>query len=412
MDNSRNSPQADAALALLPMNIPGLRTAVLPAGVYHGGIPLSLYSPSRPLYMVIDPFLGLLSTLAVNDAVELKVNNRPTSVIHIIQSGEENTPISMELPWGFMKDGDNTLSYEVTRPSGNSEESKPVLNLLLHTPVSGITVSHPGSIGATQPATISLTRNYPREYDEVTLTIGTWSKTIAYTHPSNPIAYTLTAAERQEIGKGAHKVSARLIDQLGNMSISPESTIDFEKEWEDHHTSLADYVYNGWIPHNGARSGSIRQFLMNKQPVTAFFNFTDQGAPTGFAGVVLYRDFVCTPGQYRFTFEGTHVADSPRSGLVNPILCADTGLAQWRGDRREVPKNGIWYLFLNAFTVTELQTVRLYISNFQDSSDGNDFGIRNISVVRVNTGGGIMSAPEPEPELPKYEGPVPEIVYP
>ena len=77
-----------------------------------------------------------------------------------------------------------------------------------------------------------------------------------------------------------------------------------------------------------------------------------------------------------------------------------------------MPKNGIWYLFLNAFTVTEPQTVRLYISNFQDSSDGNDFGIRNISVVRVNTGGGIMSAPEPEPELPKYEGPVPEIVYP
>ena len=174
---------------------------------------------------------------------------------------------------------------------------------------------------------------------------------------------------------------------------------------------MADYAFNGWITYAGARSGSIRQFPMNNQHVTAFFNFTDQGAPTGFSGAVLYRDFLFIPGQYRFTFEGTHVADSPNPQLVNPILCADTGMVQWRGDRREVPKNGIWYLFLNAFTITQRQVARLYISNFQDGSNGNDFGIRNIKVVRLDSGG-IMSTPAEEPQLPVYTGPLPDLDYP
>jgi len=188
--------------------------------------------------------------------------------------------------------------------------------------------------------------------------------------------------------------------------------VNIVSEWLDHYTSLADYSYNGWIPYAGARSGSIRQFPMANQLVTAFFNFTDQGAPTGFAGAIFYRDFEFIPGQYHFTFEGTHVADSPNPQLVNPILCADTGMVQWPGDRREVPKNGVWYLFLNAFTITQRQVARLYISNFQDGSNGNDFGIRNIRVVRLNSGSGVMSTPVVGPEAPIYTGPLPDLVYP
>jgi hypothetical protein len=87
-------------------------------------------------------------------------------------------------------------------------------------------------------------------------------------------------------------------------------------------------------------------------------------------------------------------------------------MVQWPGARREVPKNGIWYLFLNAFTITQRQVARMYVSNFQDGSNGNDFGIRNIRVVRLNSGGGLMSAPEVESELPVYTGPLPELEYP
>jgi hypothetical protein len=89
--------------------------------------------------------------------------------------------------------------------------------------------------------------------------------------------------------------------------------------------------------HVGARSGSNHQFRMNNQLVTAFFNFTNQGTPTGFAGAIFYRDFLLIPGQYLFTFEGTHVADSPPQ-LINPILCADTCMVQWPGARRGTPR--------------------------------------------------------------------------
>ncbi|WP_336355345.1 hypothetical protein [Pseudomonas granadensis] len=415
MESTLHSSQANETLALSPPLIQGWRTPVLPTGAYHGGIPLSIHSPSTSLYMVIDPPKTLATTLAIDDSVELWANGKPTSVIKNIRKGEENDRIEMELPWGWLVNGANTLFYKVTRPSGNTDDSTPVLNVLLHYPACEITVSHPPSGSPTQPATFTLARNYPRQYDELRLTVGAWSKTIAYVHPANPITYTLTTAELQQIGDGTHQVSARIVDQLGNSQVSATSSIVINTrtvEWEDHYTSLADTL-NGWIEHAGARSGYIRRFPMNNQWVTAFFNFTDVGASTGFAGAVLYRDFTFIPGQYRFTFEGTHVADSPSPELINPILCAATSLATAPGDRREVPKDGVWYLFRNVFTITERQVARLYITNSRDGSHGNDFGIRNIKVVRLNTeAGGLMSAPEADPELPVYTGPVPCPVYP
>ncbi|MFJ2282361.1 hypothetical protein ACIOUG_14590 [Pseudomonas sp. NPDC087803] len=407
MNSNLNSPQADAALKLFPMLIPGWKESVLPAGKYHAGIPSRIYSPSTPLYMVIDPALTFSTTLAVGDSVHVYVNDQPTDAITQIREGEENQRIEIDLKWGWMKEGLNTMFYRMTRPSGNYADSEPVLNLLFHYPVSDITVSHPPSLGPTQPATLTLTRTYPRDYDRVTLTIGTWSKNIANVPADKSFTYTLTDADLRQIGGGTHPVSARLVDQLDNISLSPIGSVTL---WQDHYTSLAD-TYNGWVAYTAARSGSIREFPMNNQPVTAFFNFTaDAGPPTGFAGVVLYRDFTFVPGQYRFTFEGTHVADSPNPSLVNPILCAED--PERNGDRREVPKNGIWYLFLKTFTITTQQTARLYISNYQDGSNGNDFGLRNIKVEQLNSSGGIMSAFAAEPELPLYTGEKLPIEYP
>lgn len=418
MDTPRTAPQGEAALALFPMDINGMKLDVLPAGTYHGGIPLSVYSSLIKMYMTIGPSMTHSNPLAVHDTVELWVNGKPTSVIKIIKSGEENDTISMELPWGWLNDGANTMFYRVTRSgSHNYGDSVPVLNLLFHYPASTITVSHPPSVDPAQPGTglCTLTRNYPRAHDEVTLTVGTWNKTIPYVHPANPITYTLTAADLQQIGDGTHPVSARTVDQLGNSSVSPPSSIVIgtaPAEWVDHYTSLAD-TYNGWIPYGAARSGSIRPHVMSNQTVNAFFNFTDQGNATGFAGVILYQDFLFIPGQYQFTFEGTHVADNSHiQGLVNPILYPDTGMPQWRGIPRYVPKDGVWYVFSIVFTITQKGPVRMYITNDQDSSNGNDFGLRNIRIVRLNGGAGSMSAPAEESELPVYTGPRPEIKYP
>lgn len=407
-----NSAQADAALALYPLFIPGWKEGLLPANTYHGGAPLTIYSPSTSLFIVIDPLLTLSITLGIGDSVRLWVNNVATSLVKPIKEGMENERITMELPWGELNNGENTLHYRVTRLSGNFNSS-PTVKLLYHYPACEITVSHPPSVGPTQSATFTLTRNYPREYDVLTLTVGTWSKKIPYAHPTNPVGYTLSAAELQQIGPGTHPVSAKVADQLGNFKVSPTSSIVISTtppEWVDHYTSLADYNYNGWIPHAAARSGSIRQFRMNNQLITAFFNFTDQGAPTGFAGTILYRDFLFVPGNYRFTFEATHVADSPNPSLVNPILGADTSLG--RGDCYVVPKNGIWHHLQEDFIIPERRIARLYITNFQDSSHGNDFGIRNIRVVKLEVGG-IMSAPQTLPQAPLYEGPsLPDIEYP
>ncbi|WP_417696131.1 hypothetical protein [Pseudomonas sp.] len=418
MNSPRNSSPSDTALALVPMKIPAWKTPVLPSGAYHGGIPVAIHSPSLSLYVVIDPYdppEALSKPLAIDDSVQLWVNGKPTSAIKVIKAGEENNRIAMELPWGWLVNGGNTMFYRVTRVSGNHEDSTPILDLLFHYPPSGITVSHPASVSPTQPGTFTLTRSYPREYDEVTLTVGTWSQTIPYTHPANPITYTLTAADLQQIGDGTHPVSARIVDQLGNSNVSPTSSIVIGTapvEWEDHYTSLAD-SYNGWIPYLAARSGSIRPHVMNHQSVNAFFNFTDQGAPYGFAGVILYQDFLFIPGQYQFTFEGTHVADSSHiPGLVNPILYPDTGMPQWRGVPRHVPKDGVWYVFSIVFTIIERGMVRMYINNDQDGSNGNDFGIRDIRIVRLNSGAGSMSAPAQESDLPVYTGPRPEIKYP
>ncbi|WP_192553447.1 YncE family protein [Pseudomonas sp. IzPS59] len=221
-----NSTQISALLQLYPMAIPGAEENLQPPGAYHLGISESIYSPSTQLSMVIDPFMLFSTPSQAGDSVRLWVNSQATSVIKPINPGEENDRIFLKLPWGVLKNGLNTLYYEVTRVgSGNKDKSDPILNVLFNNPVSGITVSHPPSIGPGQPATFTLTRSYPREYDEGTLTMGTWSKTIPYVHPANPISYTLTTTDLQQIGDGTHPVSARVIDQLTNSNVSPTTSI-------------------------------------------------------------------------------------------------------------------------------------------------------------------------------------------
>jgi hypothetical protein len=220
-----NSTQISALLQLYPMAIPGAEENLQPPGAYHLGIPESIHSPSTNLFMVIDPVTLFSTPFAAGDSVRLWVNGLATSVIKPIKPGEENDRIFMELLWGWLKDGLNTLYYEVTRVSGNKDKSDPILNVLFNNPVSGITVSHPASIGPGQPATFTLTRSNPREFDVVMLTVGAWSKTIPYVHSAKPITYTLTTIDLQQIGDGTHTVNATIKDQLSNLRVSPTTSI-------------------------------------------------------------------------------------------------------------------------------------------------------------------------------------------
>lgn len=220
-----NSTQISALLQLYPMAIPGAVENLQPPGAYHLGIPESIHSPSTKLFMVIDPVTLFSTSFAAGDSVRLWVNSQSTSVIKPVKPGEENDRIFMELPWGGLKDGLNTLYYEVTRVSGNKDQSTPILNVLFNNPASGITVSHPASIGPGQPATFTLTRSNPREYDVMELFIGRWTKIIPYVHPANPVTYTLTATDLQQIGDGTHQVYARVVDQLSNLNVSPTTSI-------------------------------------------------------------------------------------------------------------------------------------------------------------------------------------------
>jgi YVTN family beta-propeller protein len=225
--------------------------------------------------MVMDPVTLFSTPFEAGDSVRLWVNSQATSVIKNIYPGEENDRIFMELLWGVMKDGLNTLYYEVTRVSGNKDKSDPILNVLFNNPVCGIAVTHPPSIGQGQPATFTLTRDYPREYDVMTLTVGRWSKTIPYVHPANPVTYTLTTLDLQQIGDGTRSVSATNEDQLSNLRVSPTTSITIN-------TAAAVLVTFTNAPYTATAGGQVTGIELiltqNGQPVVGPITVT---LPTG-----------------------------------------------------------------------------------------------------------------------------------
>ena len=230
------SKELDGAFQLYPMIIPGWRDSVLPAGIAHGGIPQSIYQQPKGLLMVIDPQTTLSQAMAAYDSVVVWLNDEETSVGTIIQPGAEGDRIALYLPPGLLVNGINQLFYRWKRSSGNSEDSRPILDVLYHNPApgfpapAGITLIHPVSVGPTeaaQGALINFRVSYPRAFDKVTLTVGTWSRTITVTDPTQPITLTLTAADFRQIGDNPlTPVSARVVDQLGNGNSSATTFMD------------------------------------------------------------------------------------------------------------------------------------------------------------------------------------------
>ncbi|PKA72977.1 YVTN family beta-propeller protein [Pseudomonas baetica] len=225
-----NSTQADEALALSPMFIPGWQASVQPPGTAHGGIPQAIYQLPEGLLVVIDPARTLSTAMAAYDVVEMWVNGKPTSIVKIINPGEENDRFAMRLAVGWLLNGINQLFYRVSRLGGNFEDSRPILDVLYHDPApgypapSGITVIHPVSVGPVEAAKgveITVNVSFVRAFDEIVLTIGTWRRPITVTDPTQPITFMLTTADFQQIGDNQRMpISARVIDQLSNSNAS------------------------------------------------------------------------------------------------------------------------------------------------------------------------------------------------
>ena len=261
------STELESAFQLYPMLIPGWRPSVRPTGIAHGGIPQSIYQAPDGLFMVIDPLTTLSAPMAAYDTVELWINGKATSVIKIIQPGEENKRIALSLPPGWLNDGINKAFYRVERPGGNFECSEPVLDLLYHNPApgypapGGMTVSHPANVGPAEAAAgveITAAVSFTRLYDEVTLTVGTWSRSITVTDVTKPLAWTLTAADFQQIGDNPQTpVSARVVDQLGNSNLSATTFMNI-------HAGQSRYVVaflNG--PYSVAPGGRVKDIELS-----------------------------------------------------------------------------------------------------------------------------------------------------
>lgn len=237
-----NSAQASAGLLLVPMFIPGWRPSVQPPGLAHGGIPQSIYQVPNGLALVIDPVTMLTSfVLAAFDTVEVWLNGKATSVSKVILPGEEQLRILLYLPQGRLVNGVNKLFYRVTRPSGNYEDSTPVLDVLYHDPApgnpapAGVTIVFPpnivtGGVGPAEAAAgvlVTFIISFARPFDVIRLDVGTWSTTITVSDPSKPITVTLTAADFLKIGDNANTpVKCTVTDQLGNGNQSSTTYLD------------------------------------------------------------------------------------------------------------------------------------------------------------------------------------------
>lgn len=211
------------ALALFPVYPPQI-APVQPSTIAHGGVSQAAFTPDG-LEVIIEPITGLQNwVVAAFDVMTLFVNNVRTNVSKTIRPGEEGKRLLLLLPEFWFTNGVNDVRYQVTRVSGNKDDS-PTLQLLYHNPAPTITISHPPSIVPGKTAVIIITVGYARAYDKVTLIIGTWRLTFTNPDPTKPITYTLTAADLQSIGDGTHPVSGNVVDQLTNSGVSATTSI-------------------------------------------------------------------------------------------------------------------------------------------------------------------------------------------
>ncbi|UVM51677.1 hypothetical protein LOY38_06440 [Pseudomonas sp. B21-015] len=224
---------------------------------------------------------------------------------------------------------------------------------------------------------------------------------------TQPVIFTVKSDYIDRYGSSPLTVLYK-IENPGKAVVQSEPlqiTIGETVGWTDLHDTFQSN-YGGWIPWNAARGGSIR----NWAGVTAFFNFTDSGPVDQAAGAIFYRDVEFPPGQYVCSIEACHIKEYPNPGLRNPLLSVEDSAGS-AFLVHELPKNGVWYTLSIRLTITQKQTRRLYLNNRQNISNGNDFGIRNVRITRIENGGAMSNVPTAS-QAPQYNGVISKLVLP
>jgi YVTN family beta-propeller protein len=217
---------------LYPVHVSGLRP-VKPVGIADGGIPQALYNDKQSLVCVVDPWTELqLSnwTMAVNDRVDLYVNDNPSPATgKTVAKGEEKERIPLSLPYGWLDHGVNVVYYQVSRAGGNVEKSRD-LRVLYHssTPESLDLVIPPdvikdgvGPEQAERGVEFGFTYTNRRNHDRIEFLLGDTKISFDVPDAPTPITQKLFTVEFQKAGDNPSAVAEfRVYDQLGNLSQS------------------------------------------------------------------------------------------------------------------------------------------------------------------------------------------------
>ncbi|MGE8188270.1 hypothetical protein [Pseudomonas sp. NPDC086278] len=242
---------------LYPVIIPGLKTPVIHDAKPDGGIPLALFDDfPEGLLCLIDPWGRGTSrsvALAVNDRVDLFVNDRVTAVTgKTIGPGEENDRVRLYLPKGTLRDGINEIFYRVLRPGQTTPTESLKLAVLFHTLAPGAPghSAHKVQLSsdvltkgvdrdqAARGVVVGLGYSNRRAHDQLQLSVGAASVehkvTPAEAAPGSPaVTKTVFTPLFEQIGDNPRTpFQFRIHDQLGNQS-GTSATVEVDVHLKD-----------------------------------------------------------------------------------------------------------------------------------------------------------------------------------
>ena len=229
MDGQSNTSEDIEVFTLYPVMIQGWVDPVQPRERADGGIPKKIYDEvPEGLECLIDPWTEFrtlrVAPPALNDRVDLYIDGLPTAVAgKTIQPADVDQRITLHVPKNYLVEGVNEIYYKVTRPGGNSQDSRR-LKVLYHAKVARVDPPQlPASINKEMAAKgVEVIFNYynRRPYDRIRLKIGN----AVFNRPvelgeSNPIKTTLYTETFEAAGDNPKtEVVCEVFDQLDNYS--------------------------------------------------------------------------------------------------------------------------------------------------------------------------------------------------
>ncbi|MDI3274810.1 hypothetical protein [Pseudomonas sp. AL03] len=225
---------------LYPVIIPGWVSPVKPPDIAHGGIPKSLYDgQAQGLECLVDPWteLQLRSwTMAVDDRVDLYVNDDPTPVTgKTVSKEDEGLRVRLYVPQGYLTQGVNRLHYKVTRVGGSVGSSRDLKVLYHLRPADGLDLVIPPDVikdgvnadRAALGVEFGFIYANRRPFDRIEFLLGDAQVKFDVPDGTAPITHTLFTDTFQKAGDNASAVAEFfVVDQLGNRVKSTEKRLD------------------------------------------------------------------------------------------------------------------------------------------------------------------------------------------